>query len=855
MAEFHLQVKIISRGSGKSAVAAAAYRSRSEIMDERQGLTFDYSAVHEQVAFSAIMTPANAPEWAQDRAKLWNEVERCGNRIDARLAREIEIALPIELSRDQNIELLKEFVQSEFVNQGMIADVNYHASETNPHAHIMLTTRRINPDGFGPVETAWNKRDNTFKWRKAWEDHGNRHLQLAGLDVRIDCRSFKDRGLNLEPSKKIGIAKSNHHMSDGLVKDLDRVKINQEIAQRNGERIIQDPKIALDEISYHQAVFSEKDIAKFANRHSVDPDQFDQVQQSIMASPELINLGRDDKGEYRFTTKTNLEAEKKMMADALAMDTAAGHQVKDAYLNQAMAVRSLTQEQSEAVKYVLESGDVSCMIGFAGAGKSYTLGAVREAYEAAGYQCKGMALSGIAAEGLEVESGIKSKTIHRTLWDIENKREQFTGKDVLFVDEAGMVATRQMQQIIGQARTAGAKVVLVGDPHQLQPIEAGGAFRGILDRVGYVELSEVRRQSIDWQKQATKDFTNNKTSEALEAYNTHGHIKSFEKIDQAKEDLISAWLENRQEAHAAGTGATSIILAYRNADVKDLNDKARSALKQTGRLKGQDFDIETGRGKRSICAGDRVLFLRNEKSLGVKNGSLGTVERIDRTGIQVKLDAGRRLAFDPNMYRDFDHGYAATVHKTQGSTLDNTFILATRHFDRHTALVAMSRHREDVRLFFSQDEFNNFEDLKQVMGRDRPKDLVVDYARNRGINIGEDLQAQAWEKELTTAAAVDKGKVSKKLTAADIARQQMEHEQHWRAILTAPGRSTIEHDLSAPADLKGEDLDKYLKEQIQKYVDRNPLIQAEKLSVKFARVDRDKARDRDLTIPGPGKSI
>lgn len=803
-------------------MAAAAYRARSEIFDERQGMAFNYSATHEQVAFSGILAPGNAPDWAKDRAKLWNEVERCGKRIDARLARQIEIALPIELSREQNIDLLKEYVGAEFVNHGMIADINYHALEKNPHAHIMLTTRRVDQNGFREVEIAWNKRANALKWRQAWEDHGNRHLQLAGFDSRIDCRSFAERGLDIEPSRKVGVEKTNHHMPAGRVKDLDRQAINLEIAQRNGERIIADPKIALDEISYHQATFSEKDIAKFANRHSQDLEQFERVQQAILSHPELVNLGKDEKGEYRYTTKKNLDSEKQMMADALAMDTAAKHQVKDAYISQAMAVRSLTKEQSEAVKYVLKSGDVSCMIGFAGAGKSYTLGAVREAYEASGYQCKGMALSGIAAEGLEVESGIKSKTIHRTLWDIENGREQFTAKDVLFVDEAGMVATRQMQQIISQARAAGAKVVLVGDPHQLQPIEAGGAFRGILDRVGYCELSEVRRQRINWQKQATRDFTNNQVGQALDAYNSHGHIKSFETIDQAKDDLISSWTKNRQEAHAAGTRSTAIILAFRNVDVKDLNDKARTALKQTGRLKGQDFEIETTRGPRSFCAGDRVLFLRNEKSLGVKNGSLGTVERIDRTGIQVKLDVGTQIAFDPGMYRDFDHGYAATVHKTQGATLDNAFVLATRHFDRHTMLVAMSRHREDVRLFYSQDEFKNLEELKQVMGRDRPKDIAIDFAEARGLEPDD----QALEKLIEPVRMMESTR--QPATAGDIAKQQMEHAQEiemqtYTLTLSSPEivvSKSITVDL--PKSLKGKLLQEQLQKSASEYIGLHP---------------------------------
>ena len=143
----------------------------------------------------------------------------------------------------------------------------------------------------------------------------------------------------------------------------------------------------------------------------------------------------------------------------------------------------------------------------------------------------------------------------------------------------------------------------------------------------------------------------------------------------------------------------------------------------------------TEKGERNFCVGDRIIFLRNEHSLGVRNGSLGTVENINRGGITVKLDKGDRVAIDTSMYKDFDHGYAATVHKTQGSTLDHTFVLGSRHFDKHTSYVAMSRHRENVTMYYAKEDFKNLEDLQRVMGRERPKILVVDYGLPRGIEL------------------------------------------------------------------------------------------------------------------------
>jgi hypothetical protein len=203
------------------------------------------------------------------------------------------------------------------------------------------------------------------------------------------------------------------------------------------------------------------------------------------------------------------------------------------------------------------------------------------------------------------------------------------------------------------------------------------------------------------------------------------------------------------------------MMAYTNKDVADLNLGARQYRKLVGELRGAEHTFITERGERTFSAGDRIIFLRNEVSMGVRNGALGTVERLNKGSMVVNLDKGDRVAFDVHMYKDFDHGYAATVHKTQGSTIDRTFVLGSRHFDKHTAYVAMSRHREDVTMYYSKDEFKNFEDLQKVMGRERPKGLIADYGLPRGIQIDDRLiqaersmsnaerkiQAQEWQQQ------------------------------------------------------------------------------------------------------------
>ena len=739
MANYHLSIKHVSRSTGRSAVSAAAYRSREKLYDERQGMIFDYSK-KKDLAHAEILLPANAPERWKDRETLWNEVERAEKRIDSRLAREIEVALPKEMNLNEQIELLKEYAQSQFVDKGMVADICIHESEKNPHAHIMLTLREITDEGFGKKERAWNDKVNIYTWREEWAIIQNRRLLEAGHDIQVDHRSYADRGIDLEPQGKIGIAakylpKGYLHLQD--TRGLERLEEYQRICSENGERIIGDPEKALKHVGHYDAVFKREDIMDFAFRYSADADQFNRVFSALENSPELMKIGKNEKGEDLFSTRTMMMNEKTMLDAAQAMKTSHEHQVKDEIIGQTAANYTMSEEQKKAFRGILESGDVAVMIGRAGTGKSYTLGAVREAYEAEGYKVRGLALSGIAAEGLQNESGIESTTIYKQLEDWNNERDQLHRDEVLVIDEAGMVGTRQMHKVLEYAHNAGTKVVLVGDNEQLQSIEAGGSFRGIIQKTGYVELAEVRRQQVDWQKEATIEFSGKReqTEKALEIYHNHGHIRELPTREEAKEQLLKEWADHQAE-HKHNHG-TSLMMAYTNRDVGELNQGARQYRKLHGELRGAGYTFMTEKGERTFSTGDRIIFLRNEHSLGVRNGSLGTVENISRGVMAVKLDKGDRVAIDTTMYRDFDHGYAATVHKTQGSTIDRTFVLGSRHFDKHTAYVAMSRHREDVTMYYAKEEFKDFQDLQRVMGREQPKGLIVDYGLPRGVEIDD----------------------------------------------------------------------------------------------------------------------
>ncbi|KPF49593.1 conjugal transfer protein TraA [Novosphingobium sp. AAP1] len=731
MAIYHFSAKVVSRGAGSSAVAAAAYRSADRLYDQRLDRHHDFSN-KTGVVHSEVMLPEGAPEEWRDRATLWNDVEAVEVRKDAQLAREIEFAIPREMSQGDGIQLARDFVQKEFVDRGMVADLNVHWDVgpdglAKPHAHVMLGMREVGADGFGAKVREWNKTELLTHWREAWAEHVNARLAQLDIDARIDHRSLEAQGIDLEPQNKIGPAAARM-AQEGLVRE--RLEEHFAIARSNGEKILENPGIALDAITHQQATFTARDLATFVHRHSEGKDQFDAVLAAVRGSPDLVRLGPDGRGEERFTSRAMLETEQRLEQATARLDAQWHHAVPDRHLAAALDRAEarglvLSVEQHHALEHVTRRGGIASVIGYAGTGKSAMLGVAREAWEKAGYEVRGIALSGIAAENLENGSGIASRTIASLEHQWAQGRETLRPNSILVIDEAGMIGTRQMERVISEAERQGAKVVLVGDPQQLQAIEAGAAFRSMAERHGAVEITEVRRQAEEWQRDATRHLATGRTGEAIEAYHAAGLVVESRTRESARDALIERWDADRQ-AHPE---ASRLILTHTNAECDELNAQARDRLRDHGTL-GADVAVETTRGQRLFADQDRIMFLRNERELGVKNGMLGTIERVDRTGMAVRLDDGRTVAFDHKVYADLTHGYAATVHKSQGATLDRVHVLATPGLDRHGAYVALSRHRDHVELHYAKADFTDRERLAQRMSRDRSKDMVRDYTGN-----------------------------------------------------------------------------------------------------------------------------
>ena len=258
MAIYHLSIKIISRGKGKSAVAASAYRSGEKIKNEYDGILHDFTRKG-GIAHTEILLPQNAPQEFSDRGILWNSVEKIEKSKNSQLAREIEVALPKELDREKQINLVREYVKENFVKVGMCADIALHdKNDGNPHCHILLTMRPLNEDKTWGAKskkeyilnkngekiklksgnyktrkintTDWNEQEKAEHWRKAWADITNKYLEENSIQDKVDHRSYQRQGIKQIPTIHLGVSATQMEKK-GIA--TDRGNINREIKQQN----------------------------------------------------------------------------------------------------------------------------------------------------------------------------------------------------------------------------------------------------------------------------------------------------------------------------------------------------------------------------------------------------------------------------------------------------------------------------------------------------------------------------------------------------------------------------------------------------------------------------------------------
>lgn len=535
-----------------------------------------------------------------------------------------------------------------------------------------------------------------------------------------------------------------------------------------------------EELIDSNSTFTEKDLVRFAAQaaqgRQIGADLVrESVKEHLETSEEIIAIGSINQ-EPHFTTRSHYQLEKEMIEKVETMIESPPIEIAEEVIFKAIQNTEypLTKQQEGAVRHILEGeGQIAAVIGDAGTGKTTILKPVREALENAGYEVRGAALAGKVAEGLKEGAGIDSQTIKSLVWSLdhiqggwneeearrgfeewvtkqqeerndptfspqfspERSRANFekfreerslTGKTVLVVDEAAMVDTRNFSKLVDHAKEAEAKLVFVGDPKQLQAIQAGGAFGKIAEMVSGARLSEVFRQQDLEEKKAVEQMAEGNVREALKHFAEEGKLVIADDRREAQQDLVEAWSKEGIEKPER-----SLILAGTNLDVVNINREAQKLRLEAGKLGDQSLES----GNYEFHRGDRVVFTRKDKGLGVENGSFGTVRMVspDLKTMTVELDGEgspleRKRTFSVNSYQDVKLGYASTTHKAQGATVDRAFVLTDEAMiDHQISYVQMSRARIETKIYSTRDQAGDeLKDLVRQMERDREKQLALE---------------------------------------------------------------------------------------------------------------------------------
>ena len=405
--------------------------------------------------------------------------------------------------------------------------------------------------------------------------------------------------------------------------------------------------------------------------------------------------------ERRHSTPELLAVERRLIDGALdRRDARVGIASRPAVTGAIERRPTLSAEQATMVRRLTGDGDgVQVVTGKAGTGKTFALDAAREAWQAEGHTVIGAAVARRAARELEDGAGIESTSLAALLQDLRaGGQHGLPPRAVVVVDEASMAGTRQLAELLEHADQANAKVVLVGDPHQLPEIDAGGTFRALTTRTEPIVLTENRRQREAWEREALDHLREGRAEAAVERYERHGRVVLGEGAEDVRMQLVADWWE------AAGEGEAAMIAARRD-DVADLNGRARALMRASGHLGPDALSV----GGREFAVGDHVVALKNARHLGIVNGSRGVVSAIDAEAgeLVARQSDGSDLRL-PRAYLEsttqhgrptLDYGYAITGHKAQGMTTGKAFVLGTDDLYREWGYVAMSRGRVENHLY------------------------------------------------------------------------------------------------------------------------------------------------------------
>jgi Ti-type conjugative transfer relaxase TraA len=754
------RARYISRSTGGNAVRSAAYNQRTAIASDRTGELFSFKQ-RDAAEHHEVLLPESAATNFASSAVLWNAAEAAEKRKDAQVAREIVLALPAnpELSNEDRIELARSFAAQHFAAKGLAVQLDTHAphegdsgsERANWHAHLLITTRRLEGARFA-IKKARDLDPDVRRvggravvaegelWGELWRDHQNRYFVEHGLGIQVDpVATHAEEHIGPVRMRKAGAE---------IVARAAMIREANEAAAR-------DPDLVLATLTQHNATFSGRDLDRHLAKHIADEVERAVVRAAVLGHAETLALYDPTNGEAagRYTTRSVRAQEQAVLADAAAVAGVRDQQgLPAAAVNTAVASRLLRGDQRQAFDHAVAAGGLKIIEGRAGTGKSYVLQAVREAHERAGRHVVGLGPTNTVVQDLRAAGFAEAATVHAALFGLKNGRTSWNRHTVVIVDEAAMLSSTLTGALLAEARQAGTKMILAGDDRQLASIERGGLFSELRCRHGSAAVNEIIRQRADWQRDAARDLAEGRFTDALAAFDKAGAITWTANQTDAREALLAAWKRDT----AAEPEARRFVFAYTNRDVDALNEELRQVRRDRGALAGPDVRLETKHGAAQFARGDRVQITETQKRMHLYNGNVGTITGIDaRTGvIRAELDAaagqpGRKVMWVASEFGGFRHGYAGTIYKGQGRTLDHTYLYHTHHWRSAASYVGLTRQRESAQVFVARETARDVVQLARQMAREEIKAASIawatkdDLAPRLQMHSGSEMRAKA----------------------------------------------------------------------------------------------------------------
>jgi Ti-type conjugative transfer relaxase TraA len=606
------------------------------------------------------------------------------------------------------------------------------AHNDTPHAHVHIVASRINPET-GRAFNDWDDQKTVQKWAHGYE--------LAAGVIRCERRVTVDG---------------------------------------------RDPAAVLTALTRDHSTFTRRDLDRLLYKSIVSRAERKALADTILARPEVIGLrDRADTPVTRYTTRDVLAAERQVIKDAasLAGDTSHGLTARQ----KAEAIDrhpALSHEQRAALDHATNAEGLAIVAGEAGTGKSTTLAAIRDAYEDSGKRVIGLAWTNAVVQDMKQTGFTDASTIAAELVRLEKGSSRWDRNTVLIVDEAAMLSTKQLATVTDRAAEAGAKVILAGDDKQLASIERGGMFTVLRQDHGAAELHDVHRVSDLEQKGAFNQMHEGNFRAALDVFDRKGAIQWTDTQDAARTALVAQYAKDT----ATDPGKARFVFAYTNVDVDAFNRDIRAMRKERGDL-GADTILRTKDGPESFAAGDRVQFTGNgrfqrDRDAGYTNGTVGTITAIDGLRVTMELDGrkgdkARVVTFtvgenrEAGEFNSFRHGYAGTIYKGQGKTLDQTYLYHSKHWRAEAGYVAMTRHRDTAAVFVAKETAADLDQLAGMMSRSDEKRAASQFvAIERPSNQFAEASRDATERPEAPADVERLTVAEKDATAAQRAAAQ-----------------------------------------------------------------------------------